>query len=760
MGMMSRLAGVLLALSCLLSAQNAPRSGIITGTVHDLESMLPIPGALIEVKTQKLQALTDERGRFTLLCPPGLHRLECSAINYETVIKGNLAVRPGRTLMVHFALPLHLRDQVTVSSGSFPSARQHEVSRSQLNNEELRRAPGSAGDISRVLGILPSVTRVSDMLNALAVRGGSPSENAFFVDKIPVPDINHYPTPGSTGGPIGMLNVDFIDDVTLYAGGFPIQYGNRLSSVMDISLREGNRHKTQVKGTLDLTGFGFIGEGPLAKKNGSWLLSLRRSTIDLALKLIGEESGIAPRYSDVLGKISLDLSPRHRLTLLGIAGIDWVGWEKSRAEGIGNSFYGDNQGHQLTLGLNWRWIWKNGSSDTSLSTSQSAGLADYRRVSDETPFMKNDSSDFSLSFRNHNSWIITPRLQLQWGLEFSVNQNNFEYFLRAYTDFWGRINPPQTFDDICRRTETGLFTALTYSPGPFTLVIGLRGEHNSLNQQISASPRLSISFKPSTGTTLTAATGWYRQHLPLLLLNQCPLARPLPSMQAGHLILGLSQMLGTDLRLTLETYYKTYDHLPVDPDQPLYFFIDELVYGGAYLPKADLVTTGKARAYGLEFTLQKKLASHFFGMISGSIFRSRYRDGLGQWRDRIFDVHHILGVEGGYRPGRNWAFGLRWTYSGGSPYTPFDMAVSVPLNAGIYDQTAINTRRNPPIHALNLRIDRHFFFKSSSLTLFLDIWNLYNRRNSGLRYWNNTARQEDTMSSWGILPILGLEYEL
>ncbi len=748
----------LLLLFLLPFSTESLQTGLISGVVRDADSRIPFAGALIEIKAHRLQTLSGESGQFRFMVPVGMHQLSCSSPDHETVTKKNVSVRPGQNTILEFLLPLHLKTEVTVKADYLPASRSEEHNQANFSGQELRHSPGSAGDISRVVSSLPSVARINDMINALAVRGGSPGENGFYIDTIPIPDINHYPTPGSTGGPIGMLNVAFIDSVTLYAGAFPSEYGDRLSSVMDIRFREGKRENSQFKVALDLAGFGFIGEGPMLNKSGSWLLSARRSYIDLALKLIGEESGIAPHFSDIQGKLILDLNSQHRLSLLTVNGMDWVGWEKDRAQNIGNNFYGDNKGLQSTVGLGWRWLWPQGSSHSSISLSYSDSLADYKQVRNDSPFMTNDSADVSVHLRHSSDWSLSRTVQLQLGFELQQEKNQFKYFLRGYTDFWGRLQPPARFDKQSTRSRAGLFCSMRLTPGPFTIQAGIRADVNSVSKEWTASPRLALSLKPFSGTTLTAAAGTFHQLLPLLLLNQNPDARTLGALSARHLTLGITQLLPQDLILSLELYHKEYRNLPVDPDQPLFFFIDELIYGGAFFPKAQLSGSGMARSQGIEFSLQKKRAHRLYGLISGSLFRAQYRDGLGQWRNRVFDVRYLLNAEGGYRSERNWAISAQWSLSGGSPYTPFDMALSVPVNAGIFDQTAVNAIRNPALHSLNLRYDHHVSFRASRLTLYLDIWNVYNRKNTGLRYWNSSKRREEVMHSWGILPMLGAEY--
>ena len=193
-------------------------------------------------------------------------------------------------------------------------------------------------------------------------------ENSFFIDNIEIPNINHFPSWGSTGGPIGLLNVDFIQDVNFYSGGFSSVYGDRLSSVMDIQFRDGNRDEHDIQFDLNMGGVGMISEGPLLNGKGSWMFSARKSYLDLLVDAIG--AGVVPKYSDLQGKIVLDISPKNKLTILGLAGFDKYESDKEDSLEAGDPGYGYFHSREYTVGMNWFSLWsKNGYSNTSISHS-------------------------------------------------------------------------------------------------------------------------------------------------------------------------------------------------------------------------------------------------------------------------------------------------------------------------------------------------------------------------------------------------------
>jgi hypothetical protein len=224
--------------------QNEAKTGVIKGAVLDSDTKTPLIGVTVMIEGTKYGAASNVDGNFRIKdVPVGSYTMKFNCIGYSPLNKTDIIVRPGRITNVNAELnisPLKEKD-VTVLSGFFPEVQDQNVSTTNFSSEEIRRAPGSAGDVSRIMASLPSIAKVNDQLNSLIVRGGTPTENGFYVDNIEIPNINHYPLQGSSGGPIGLINVDFIEDVDFSAGGFPVVYGDRLSSIMDMKFREGNR---------------------------------------------------------------------------------------------------------------------------------------------------------------------------------------------------------------------------------------------------------------------------------------------------------------------------------------------------------------------------------------------------------------------------------------------------------------------------------------------------------------------------------------
>jgi hypothetical protein len=746
------------------SAQE-PYHGSIQGTVLDRDTQSPLPMANVILENTSFGSVSDEQGRFLISgVPVGHYVLRFSYIGYETLRLPDVIVKPDRIAFEEAALKPSAVPMkgVTVRGGYFPESEDHPAGAVGFSQEEIRRAPGSAGDVSRIVMSLPSVAKVNDQTNKLIVRGGSSMENAYYVDDIEIPNINHFPAQGASGGPMGILNVDFIRDVTFMAGGFPASYGDRLSSVMAVDFREGNRSRHEGQLDFNITGFGALGEGPIAGGKGSWMASARRSYFDLIAKVADIGSTAPPNWGDIQGKVMVDLSPRHRVSFIGVFADDHNAPDRDAAIAGDMLYYGSQDTRESSTGISWRGLWGSiGFSNVSLGWNSTV----YREKWDETgsgiPVIRNRSTEESFKLRSRNRLILGPSLSVEFGAEAARVSNLYRMGFGAFTDALGAASDSAFIHGTFAGWKLGTFASIDMTPHPLlTVSAGCRWDRFTFNGSSTFSPRLSASWRITDRTTLSGAAGLYYQTLPMALLSQNGRNRDLKDPSAVHGVLAVSRMLGESARLSVEVYRKDYRNFPMDPGQPALFLLDEQEYRYTYYTShGPLVDRGKALSQGVEILLQKKLARNFYGLIGASWFRTRYRDGLGVWRNRVLDVRYLLSAEGGYKPDRNWEFSGRWIMEGGAPYAPFDPEASSALGRGVMDSDRINQARLPAYHSLNLRFDRRFNYRNSNLIAYLCVWNATNHRNVQTVFWNTVTNRQGKIYQWSLMPILGMEYE-
>ena len=628
-----------------------------------------------------------------------------------------------------------------------------------FSSEEIRRSPGTAGDVSRILFTLPSISKVNDQRNSLIVRGGTAVENSFYIDNIEIPNINHFPVEGSSDGPIGILNADFIEDVNFHSGGFSPIYGNRLSSIMDITYREGSKARFLPQVNLNMAGAGGAIEGPIGNK-GNYLFSFNRSYLDLLVNQI-EEGSPLPKYGDAQGKFTYDFDNNNRITILDVFSVDEIYLDKDEAVKNDANIYGRTDGVTNTFGTNWQHIWSDqGYSNTSLAYTYTKYKRDYSKTATHRQFYINNSDENFIKFRNLNYIKLNNRNSIEFGGELSGKFTNFDTFYGEYEDQYGSITKPLQVNNRTNGYKLGTFGVhhLTFLE-KLKLDYGARVDYFTYNQNFNFSPRATLTYQFSTGTFASFSAGLFYQNIPNNVLVQSTDFKSLKTPKAVHYIAGISHMLWDATRLSVEVYYKDYYNFPMNPTEPTMFLFDQVQVYGIFWSNEKLLDNGRATAKGIEVILQKKLAKDFYGLVSASLSNSSYKDYFGKWHDRIYDNRFNFNVEGGYIPSNDWEFKVRWIYANGAPYTPFDYEASKQAGVGIWNLSRTNSERLPDYHSMNIRIDKRFYFSSSSLLVYLSVWNVYNRKNVAFYYWNEVKNDIDSQTQWSTLPVLGVEYE-
>ncbi len=740
----------------------AQELGSITGRVVDAATKAPLESAAVTLDGTETGVLTSADGAFGIAgVAAGSYVVRVSRLGYAPVTLTDVIVSPGRGTQVVAELDVQALsvEGIVVNAGHFRVKQAQPVSSVLMNREEVRRAPGSVGDISRVLTSLPSMAQVSDNSNDLFVRGGSPFENGFYVDEIQIPNINHFPVAGATGGAIGLLNVDLIQDVNFSAGGFSAAYGDRLSSVVDIELREGSRERVQTQMDASFMGFGGTVEGPLAGGDGSYLFSVRNSFLDLMVDALGS-SGVAPRYRDFQGKVTWDVTPRDRLGVLALGGSSSIAFTPEEAADEGYGAFGHQASDQATVGATWRRLWGDRGYSV-LAVSGSGEWSDRRTfgVVEGDTLLFGDHSERAVRVRNVNRLITGTRSSLSVGFDVELESSKYAYATGAFEDRLGNPVSRTEVEHDWSDTRLGGFASHIWQVTPrFEATTGLRVERRGASGKVEFSPRFASALAVNDRLRLTGAAGMYRQRLPSYILAQDPAFEKLANPRALHVVGGMDYLLSPSTQLTVEAYLKKYDGLPLEVEDPTLFVVDDGTSQSGLRTYRTLVDEGQASSRGVEVLVQKRLTETFYGSASGSWFRTRYRDLDGEWRNRSWDNRWVATLVGGYRPSHAWEFSGRWSAGGGAPYTPFDMDASTELNSGVIDASRINALRHPAYHSLNLRVDHRTVLRGSSITTFLSVWNVYNRENVSQFYWNDVEGRPDAVNQWGLFPVIGMEW--
>lgn len=750
-------------------------TGTVSGQVVDAVTQQPIIGATVAVVGTKRGAITKKDGRFVVTkVPAGIYSIKTSLVGYATDLTNDVVVSPGKPATVQIRLSektVQLGEAVVVSD-AFKRDGSAITSTQLLTSEEVRRAPGVQEDVIRAVALLPGVAVTGAGRNDLAVRGGAPFENLFVVDNIEVPNINHFGSQGSSGGPLSLINIAFVRDVSLSTGGFGPKYGDRLSSVTNLQLREGNDQRFAGEVNLSATGFGVIAEGPLGE-NGSYLFSARRSYLDLVFSLAG--FGFIPEYWDFSAKIAYNLSPNDKLTFLTIGALDQVKFNNDSADNrYSNSRVTAPSQDQYFSGLTWRRLLSNGYFNVTLgrtftayNTTQQDSLANV--IFNTTTYEGDNSLRGDLVLLPSSDLEINAGAIVRYAsnLAYDITLPGF-----ARLNQFGRPTSLRV-DTSFTAFRAGIYGQIDWMvTDRLKVVLGGRGEYYGFlqNDKLVVAPRATISYLLAPEMTLRLGGGRYYQAPQFIwLIGDASNTSSLRPLRADQAVLGWEWIAAEDLKIQVEAYYKVYGSYPIRTFRPQAVLspggFDD-IYNDIPFGLEPLSTEGTGVAYGLEFFVQKKLSTAIplFGLASISLNRTQFTGSDGVARLGAFDAPIIGSIALGWRPDPEWEISSKLRLSQGLPTTPYittpERAAETGFPIGTLDFAYYNQGdRLPFFYALDVRIDKRWFFAGWQLIAYIDVQNVTGRRNSNSVRFNQQTGAVELQQSIGVLPSIGLNIQ-
>ena len=732
--------------------------GTISGSVTDKNLLTAIPGATVSLEGTPLSAITDTLGRFRITgVPPKTYTLKISVVGYTTAVFYNLVLTSGNetNLSVQMEPKSQTLEEVLVKNRKTAVAASLEtpLSVQKLTAEEIRSNPGGNFDISRVIQALPGVGGTSGSVggyrNDIIIRGGAPNENVYYLDGIEIPTINHFATQGSGGGPTGILNVSFIEEVKLSTSSFDARYDNALSSVFQFKQRNGNPNRIQGNVRLSATELATTLEGPLSP-NTTFLASARRSYLQLLFKAI--DLPIRPNYWDFQTKITHRINKKLTLTFLGLGAIDEFNFGVPREATPEKLYVLDatpsiNQWN-YTVGASLRKQITRGYWNLALSRSMldnSIEKFDGNQYGNET---KRRTGIFSQEIENKLRFDVNRsynNYKISYGIIAQYVKNNNDAFQRIrqeFRDVNGTLIQPAVivkYASAINFWRTGGFFQISKRTlaNRLSLSAGLRTDLNSFtttgnNPLKTLSGRFNASYTLSERWTLNASIGNYFKIAPYTILSHTDNTGKFTNKDANytesiHYVAGIEYLPAPTTRFTLEGFYKRYKQVPISVRDG----ISLANLGGDFtvLGNEDVTTNGKGNAAGIELFFQQKLTKRFFTTLSYTLFYSQYSGSNGKLIASAWDNRHLLSFLGGYKLKRNWEIGLKFRLQGGAPFTPFDMAASqlnyLTSGTGLLDYSRLNSERLASFHASDIRIDKKWNFRQLTFNLFLDVTNWY-----------------------------------
>lgn len=744
----------------LLTAAGAQPTHKIKGTVIDKASRQPLEFINVLILGLGRGAVTDAEGHFNIQeVPPGIYRLQASAVGYKTVLTPEYIVSTkDLTIQIETEENLTELEGVTVTASPFRRDLESPVGLRIIGLQEIEKSPGANRDISRIVQSYPGVAfSPAGYRNDLIVRGGSPSENRFYLDGVEIPNINHFSTQGASGGPVGIINADLIREVNFYTGAFPADKGNSLSSVLDFKLRDGDMERNSLKATLGASEVSLASNGHLGKKT-SYLVSVRQSYLQFLFDMLGLP--FLPTFTDAQFKLKTRFNTTNELTVLGLGGIDNMKLntklDGEKAEYI-LSYLPKIQQETFTLGAVYRHY--------AGAHVQSVVISHSYLNNRNTKYLNNDESsaeNLSLKLRSVEQEtkfrIENASTFGNWKVNLGANLDYSQYtnttFQRVYID-GGKTFDYHTYLGFWR---WGLFGTISYATPDerFTTSLEVRTDANNFSSGMKGmsdqlSPRLSLSYRLTDGVYLSGNAGLYYQLPPYTGLgfkdnNGKLVNKYLRYMRVSQESIGLSWRPRNTFELSIEGFYKKYDKIPFSIVDGIPLACKGNDYG--VIGNEALSSTSQGRAYGAEILMKWLIAKKLNLSSSFTLFKSEYRNNKeSEYIASAWDNRYIFNMSGTYNFPHNWSLGMKVSCIGGAPYTPYDIDKSSLVTAWnaqgrpYYDYGQYNTGRLPAFGQLDVRVDKTFYLKRCMLGFYIDLQNVTNSK----------FRQPDILMSTGVI---------
>jgi hypothetical protein len=739
---------ITLSITSIIFAQQ--NGGIIKGRVYNARTNDGVPFATIQIWNTSTGTVTDEEGNFTITgIKPGFVELRATSVGFKPFISASMMVTNSNH--VNIEIPLEELDvsigEVVIKASPFTKKIETPLSARVIGIDEIERNPGGNRDISRVLQSFPGVASTPAFRNDVIVRGGGPNENRFYIDNVEIPYLNHFSTQGASGGPTGIINVDFVQSVDFLSGAFPAARGNTLSSVLNFTFIDGDRDKMKYRATVGASDLGLTLNGP-AGKNASIIMSVRRSYLQFLFSAL--ELPFLPAYTDFQLKYKIRLDKKNELTVIGLGAKDDFELNLKANKTDFQRYILDYIPVQLqysyVFGLVLKHFRKNGY-DTWVLSRNYLNNTQYKDINniktDSSRILDYTSGEGEVKGRYERTITGSGGLRISYGASLEYAHYRNSTFRKA---FFGGMQQNIDYNTNLKLGKYGLFGQVSKSmlDEKLSLSFGVRADANNYSASMSnplsqISPRFSASYSLTDWLNFNANTGRYYQLPPYTSLGYSNGAGIFPNkgnrlkyIGADHYVAGFEVLPAENVQITLEGFYKNYFNYPFSVSDSVPLSSKSADYG--IFGDEELTSSSKGRAYGFELLARLKEFRKTNLVLSYTYVRSEFRDAGLEWIPSSWDNKHLLNLTATTQFGRNWDLGIKWRLVGGAPYSPYDYEKSSYKalwdlqGRGYVDYSRFNSLRLKAFHQLDIRIDKQYFFSGWSLMLYADVQNVYNHK--------------------------------
>ncbi|MFZ4544703.1 MAG: TonB-dependent receptor [Saprospiraceae bacterium] len=757
----------------------------IKGSILDKQSKETLIGAnAVLLDTQpSLYGTSDENGNFKIVnVPVGRYNIKVTYIGYKDIIIPNVQLTAGKEV----SLDIELEESATslnevVISGTKKNETNNElasVSGRSFSMEEVNRYAGGRSDPSRLAANFAGVSSPDDSRNDIVIRGNSPTGVLWRIEGLNIPNPNHFSTVGTTGGPVSAINTNVLKNSDFFTSAFPAEYGNANAGVFDLGFRNGNADKYEHTIQLGaLTGVEGTTEGPINKSKGSsYLIAYRYSFTGFAQQ-IGIPIGTAatPFYQDLSFKINSGYSKYGKFTLFGLGGkskIDFKHDEIDSTDLFANptrdSYFKSDiaiAGLKHFIRMGKKSYFK---TIIGVTYSKNSFLQDtISKTKEELGFRITENAATQIRYSVNTSFNskISSKLFVKAGIIEELINLDLNYRDREFTADWNQI---WDYKDQTSLLQAYAHAKITPSD-KLTINLGVHSQYLQLSEKASIEPRAGIKYQIDAKNSLSAGYGLNSQMQPLdVLFYRAQNAdgtydqsnKNLDFTKSHHFVIGYDLLPAADWRIKMEAYYQYLYNIPVTANKSSFSMLNTGSTFG-YLQQGNLENKGTGTNYGLELTIEKFFTRGYYGLLTGTLYDSKYKGSDGQQRNTAFNGKFVYNVLLGkeFKIGKSKRNAItadvKMTQAGGRFYTPVDIAASQMARREILQgDAAAFSERNPDFFRLDVKIGVTFNSKTKKLSqsLFFDIQNVTNNKNVFAQRYNPVTNNVNTAYQLGLFP--------
>ncbi|MEI6060228.1 MAG: TonB-dependent receptor [Bacteroidota bacterium] len=772
---------IVLLASSLLRAQQLQT---IRGHVTDKESKSPLPGAsVVLLNSQPLKGtVTDQDGNFRLdKVSIGRQSVQVSYMGYKPAVFQEIIVNSVKEIVLEVELEQNviMGDVVVITGFVHKDATRNQmavVSARTFTVEETEKYAGSRGDVARMAMNYTGVSSANDQRNDIIIRGNSPSGLLWRLEDVDIPNPNHFAEGGTTGGPVGMLNNNLLQNSDFFTGAFPAQYGNALSGVFDLSMRNGNNQKHEQLFQVGFNGFEAGAEGPFSKKHqASYLANFRYSTLQLMNGIINLGTTGIPKYQDLSFKLNFPVK-KGRITVFGLGGNSEIAMLDSKNGNTQDMYSGEGQdlvnrsrmgasGVSYTRFMNARSYFKLTLSGIYQSGGTTIDTLDVTGI--PHPNIDHNYAEFRTSLSGFVNTKYNSHLTLRAG--FLVDRMGFDLLTKIYNNQDSIMRP---VIDYSRGLGNGVTLYQPYVQATYhfndkiSIVPGLHFSYFDLNGSASLEPRLGFNWQLNSKQKLSLGYGLHShtQSLSTYFLGTqmddgslVETNKELNFTRSHQFVLGYDNSLTENTRFKAEAYYQTLFDVPVESTSSSFSMLNTGA-GWGVSAQDSLVNTGSGVNYGLEFTVERFFSKNYYYLATLSLFESKYKGSDGIERNTAFNGNYVANVLIGREFTLNNKSALnidfKITYAGGKRYTPVDMEASQVAGTTKYDESKANSLQFDPFLKADIKFGYRLNMKHISQEWVFYIENFTDHNNVLMQTYSKSKNEVSNVNQLGFFPMM------